>query len=696
MREALEDGRRAKFSEDYERALASLGRAVEIAEAAGDPAAVAVAALHQAEVYIRLQRWDDAAALLARIEATARQVEQPVQIAYVLATRGTLAQERGDWAGARALYEEALSLARQAQSGGAEGRALGHLADCYLAEGNASYAAHLLQEAMPKLNASGDIELNSYFIGRLGQALIESGQEVEGQHLLVRALQMAEQFRYRYYERFWSLELGKRAYEEGRYQEALQHLEHALQLFSDHMASADRVDALVSMSQICLRLRNIPEALNYAEQAVASADGGDPVLRAKAGGALGAALHAAQRSSEAVPHLAAAAEIFAGLDGAANDRIEIEILRHLAAAQAGDDPEAAVATYRRAIDKADAIAARIELAQSRRDLGLLYAAQGQPAQALQEWAAALAIYDEQRHFAQVARLYVDMANARRALGQSQRAMKDYEQALMTLNSVDAQDAETRGVVLANAAIAYAERGDVDSAEAFFTDAIALAVRAGDYAAESVRRGNYGWFLMMIGRPRRAIAALEQALVLSQTHNLLLEKAVQTDNMGLAYDSMGDYATALEHHEKALDLIRQVNNPHWQAIIQVNTSRSLLSLGRIDEALAMVSEAVASGRARQDYEALVQALTQMARVLLRRGETEQAMATITEAAPLLRHIDQQRLEADVLSVQSEVQAALGNYEAAEHLWSEARRLYTLLHMPQAKDEPVWLVNNPRES
>lgn len=689
MREALEDGRRAKFAEDYDRALTSLSRAVSLASGEGDPAAVAVAALHQVEVLIRLERWDDARDLLAQIEATAREVDQPVQIAYVLVTRGTLAQEQGDWAGARALYEEALDVARRAHSTGAEGRALGHLADCYLHEGNASYAAHLLQDAMPKLNASGDIELSSYFLGRLGQALIFSGQEVEGQHLLGRALQVAGQFRYRYYERMWALEMGRRAYVEARYQDAFGHFDHALGLFPEAAAAPERVSALAYMSQICLRLRDNDKALQYARQAAALADDHSPALQAMAKGVMGAALHAAQRSREAVPFLSAAAEIYAGLDGTANDRIEIETLRHLAAAQAQADPEAGIVTYRRAIAKASATQALMELAQTRRDLGLLYAARGQAAQALPEWNAALAIYEDQRHYAQVARLYVDMAHARRALNQTQRAMKDYEQALMALNSVDEQDAETRGLVLANAAIAFADQGDVESAEAFFTDSIALAARLPDPAAESTRRGNYGWFLATIGRPRRAIAALEQALLLSQSHHLPLEMAVQTDNLGLAYDSMGDYAAGLEYHRKALDLIRPLDQPHWLAIIQINLGRSLLSLGQPDGAQPFIEEALAAGRERQDPEVMARALTQLARVLLHKGQAQDACHYLDEAAALLRRLDQRRLHADVLSARSEVSAALGEREAAARDWAEAQRLYTMLHMPQGKAAPAWL-------
>ena len=162
--------------------------------------------------------------------------------------------------------------------------------------------------------------------------------------------------------------------------------------------------------------------------------------------------------------------------------------------------------------------------------------------AISEWSAALTIYDEHRAFGQVARLYCDIGSARKQLGHRVRAMRDYEQALMTLNSLSEADQETRGLVLSNAANAYAEHGDAESADAFFTEAIAIAERLGDQVAESTRNGNYGWFLLLVGRPRRALATLERALEISQRLNLTLPRALQLDNLGLVYDAMNDLPT----------------------------------------------------------------------------------------------------------------------------------------------------------
>src|SRR5262249_18014740 len=155
---------------------------------------------------------------------------------------------------------------------------------------------------------------------------------------------------------------------------------------------------------------------------------------------------------------------------------------------------------------------------------------------------------------QVARLLCDLAAARKYIGQGQRAMKDYEAALMTLNMID-DDWETRGLVLSNAANTYVDRGDIESADSFFNEAITIARRLGNDTAEATRRGNYGWFLLSTGKPQQAISSLEYALRLSRSLKLDLQSAIQTDNLGLAYDNLGYYPKAKEQHQQAIEIIR---------------------------------------------------------------------------------------------------------------------------------------------
>jgi tetratricopeptide (TPR) repeat protein len=670
---SLDAGRHAKFAEDYTGALEALDRA--LASNTSDPAPIH---LQRAEVLTNIGRYDEAA---AAIEAAQGSPNAGMR-AYALCGAGWLAQMQGDWVAARTHYEGALDEARAAKAISAEGRALSHLAAAYLHDGNASYAAHLLREALPKLSAPGDVEMSSYFVGLLGQALIQNGQEAEGHHLIGRALGLAEQIGYRRYLRQWSIVMGERSAAEARYYDAKTHFARALELFKE--PSSEQVRTLCHMSKVCLALREYDEALAHAQNAVQRAESlSDAQMTLAARGALGVALRAVGRSAEAVPHLQAAA------DGLARG----DVLRALAAAQADSgDADAAIATYELAVQQAEAAGVPLELAGARRDLGLVYMRRGGFSGAIQEWTAALAIYDERKAHSQLARLYCDLGSARKMLGQGARAIKDYEQALMALNSVEEFDLETRGLVLSNAANAYVEQGDVESADAFFNESITIASRTGDKAAESTRSGNYGYFLLTVGRPRRAISTLERALRLSQSLELKLHAAIQTDNLGLAYDALADYGVALDCHQKALDMIEPLNQPYWAAGIRINLANTLIALTQLSEAQPHIDTALEYARVSENMEMVVRALTAQALLAVQIGNPNDAESPLTEAIGMARRAEMRRWLAEGLAVRSKQQASLHQAEQAKAAWEEAARLYTVLRMPQAKYAPAWLTDH----
>ncbi len=75
--------------------------------------------------------------------------------------------------------------------------------------------------------------------------------------------------------------------------------------------------------------------------------------------------------------------------------------------------------------------------------------------------------------------------------------------------------------------------------------------------------------------------------------------------------------------------------------------------------------------------------------MRKGSLARRTNSINEATLLARKIENRRLLAEALSLQSQQQAALDQQTAALAAWDEAQRLYKMLHMPQGKTQPAWL-------
>lgn len=590
---------------------------------------------------------------------------------------GVVAWSSGDIAGARENFEAADTLAHSAANGSLASLGVAFNAGTFLNEGNAVYAVKLLRESLPQLNASGDLDHYAYFNGVYGRALIQSGHEGEGAAYIGKALELADHLHDKLRIRQWSLDLGERAFREGRFFDAQNHQQRALNLFNEAQPSPAYVNALCASVRTALALRELDSARELAHKALSAAEqcNNAPAL-ANAQGVLGLALHASGKNLEALPYLKAASEA----PGAPP-----EIQRHYAAvlAETGSVSEAVkhfnsiIAVHTGTLDEALA----------RRDLGLSLLKAEQTQAAINAWSAAIPVCETEHAYALAARLYCDIGSARHDLGQTTRALKEYEAALMLLSKLGEHEVETRGVVLSNAAAAYAESGEAESADAFFNEAIGIAAKASDHAAESIRSGNYGWFLVIIGRPRRAVSTLERAIKLSEKANMPLYRAIQTGNLALAYDALNDLQQAQALHERALSILEGLNAPYWQASTQINFASTAIHLNDLDRAQALLDQASATNETLKSNDLQIRIQAAQAALALRSNHPQDA--DLTEAITLARRVEARRLLAEALSIDSQRLAMLGQADEAAAAWKEAQRFYSILHMPQAKISPAWL-------
>jgi tetratricopeptide (TPR) repeat protein len=686
LQQALEAGQRAFRAEDYPRALDSFRAAMSQLHKSADAVISAQVLLRLAETLISLGKADEALPILERAYESTGETSQLTQRAYYECALGQIARATGQNETAQAWWEKAMKTGEIARGGlGAIGRAQGYLADLYLSDGNASYAAHLFKEALPRLSMTPDADLSSFFFGRYGEAQIVNGHETEGQKMVEQAAQLARRIGLKADERRWQITLGKRAAAQGRQNDAFIAFARAISLSNLNQPSAELVDLHTQMSKTALTLGQVEDALDHANRAVKAAERlQDAGLMSGARAALGVTLLASGQSAAALPHLQAAVEQAGALTA---ERLEMH--RELAAAQAesGDDG-GAISTYQSAISAATGAGLKLEAAQLQRDLGLLHVERRRMSAAIQEWSAALVIFQQEKHVSQVARLLCDLAAARRAIGQGTRALRDYQEASELLNRLN-DDWETRGLVLAATALAYVDSGDIETAEAFFNESIAIARKLDQPAAEAIRRGNHGYHLVLIGRGQQALPALEGALKMSRQLKLALPAAIQTDNLGLAYDSLSRYAEAEREHRAALALVEPLNQPGWQYCFQINLAQSLISLGNYAEAIDLLQPAITFARTDEQIEVLVRGLTALARAEALRGGLSAAAPLLEEAIQIARRGDLRRWLANALSVQSMAQAANGDAASAESTWAEAQKHYRTLHHPLGRATPAWL-------
>lgn len=225
------------------------------------------------------------------------------------------------------------------------------------------------------------------------------------------------------------------------------------------------------------------------------------------------------------------------------------------------------------------------------------------------------------------------------LGIAHLMFGNVEQALQTFSSArDIQrqidDLQGEGRTLSGMGSAYHSLGQLDLANTYLNEALAIA-----------RRTNDGRNIESILRNLGNIAYLEE-----------------------------DYAGALELHRRALEVVRSTSD---RAYLQVLIARDLMALGRSNEAARITAEARATAEQSGADLLLADALHQAGRAALQHGGAASAIADLERAAGIYERLDLQAQHAEVLHSLALAAAERGQLaQAVEHGEASLQRLERL--------------------
>lgn len=102
----------------------------------------------------------------------------------------------------------------------------------------------------------------------------------------------------------------------------------------------------------------------------------------------------------------------------------------------------------------------------------------------------------------------------------------------------------------------------------------------------------GTFATRLGRHAWARQCCEEALALFQQHQDIENEADVTDVLGVIAANTGDHATALRHHQRALDLYRQIGNSSVIGHTLADLARAHLALGHSNQARSAFEQSLA--------------------------------------------------------------------------------------------------------
>ena len=681
LHELLAAAQQAQYDEQYDEALRWLDAVEEKLIKENNPTHRINLALNRADIFMLQKRFEDARTLLETTLADTQERQLRTPEAYIYSLLGQISQAEDNWSEARNYYQQAMDIAKSIHAQGALGRAMGHLAEVYVRDDNLSYGIKLYRDALPLLQESGDTALIPYFMYRLADTLQQVKRLSESDVLLIRGLERARTMQHRGYGRIFSLKLGERAFEDGKFEAAKQHFEFALQ-FSDKPlpATAESITLHLRLAHTALNSdhktadKHHEKALTLIEQLE------DQPTKAEMLALSGELWLNRGDSEKAYDYFQQAMTLYDTLPPA---KTTISTLQQLAKLQS--DKAESLKLLEKAHQLANALKAEALIAAIEGDTGDHYYAQHQPEKAVQNWEKALTYYQTIHEHDKLACYYSRIACAWLWLGHTRHAGRELEKALMNASSIE--DASQKSEVMLNAARIYTATGNYESAENFYQQSITLATETGNPEKIAESRVFYGRFLALLEDTAPALLELREAHQLSHIADLNLLAMLALDGIAMTLTDDHNLPEALNHHEQVMAGLDTSLYPIWSAYFAMNFARTLIQLSRYDDARIQLDQAEEHGRTYHHAPLVAETLLYRAELLLMEDRSEDAKALLDEIEGLLTHLQQRRITLYFHLLSSRYHAETKNHTEAQTSWDTARDIMKTLNIEPP--EAPWL-------
>jgi len=226
------------------------------------------------------------------------------------------------------------------------------------------------------------------------------------------------------------------------------------------------------------------------------------------------------------------------------------------------------------------------------NLGTAYHSIGQAQKAIGYYEQALASAREMENRQAEDTWLGNLGSAYAELGQTARAIEYYEQALAIDREIG--DRRGEGSDLNNLGLAYAALGQTARAIEYYEQALAIAHEIGNRRGEGSVLGKLGNAYAELGDTARAIEYCEQALAIRREIGDRRGEGADLGNLGNAYAELGETARAIEYYEQALAIFREIGDRRGEGIDLGNLADALVDADRCAEAIQRAQEYVKIG------------------------------------------------------------------------------------------------------
>lgn len=236
-----------------------------------------------------------------------------------------------------------------------------------------------------------------------------------------------------------------------------------------------------------------------------------------------------------------------------------------------------------------------------------------------------------------------------------------------------EDVRTTAGAIYQEGLQLYQQGTAESLQqaiARWQESLKLWQEVGDKSQQALMLNNIGIAYNNLGEKQEALNHYKQALSLRREVGDRRGEATTLNNMGSVYDSLGAKQEALNYYNQALLLRRQVGDKRGEATTLSNIGSVYDSLGEKQKALNYYKQALALDRAVGNRKGEAITLSNIGAVHDSLGEKQEALNYYNQALPIRRQVGDKRGEAVTLNNIGHVYDSLGEKEEALNYYNQA--------------------------
>ncbi len=267
-------------------------------------------------------------------------------------------------------------------------------------------------------------------------------------------------------------------------------------------------------------------------------------------------------------------------------------------------------------------------------------------------------------------------------GQYQKAADYFTQSLPLFRALDDRGSEAKTLYRIGAI--YSSLGEKRKALEYFAQALPLERNLGDRSGEAATLTSIGTVYSRLGDLRKALEYYNQALPLVRAaDNRSGEDASPTrastdriieatilNNIGTAYDGLGEKQKALEYYNQVLPIRQTLGDPVGLAATLNNIGAIYSYLGEKQKALDYFARSLLLQQGAGDRSGEAATLNNIGRVYDDLGEKQKALEYYNQALPLQRALGDRPAEASTLNNIGAVYDDLGEKQKALEYYQQA--------------------------